>query len=253
MFARLLCLATLSCALTATTAYGGTRDPNVPDHKHLEYGAKFRCVARIICRKESKLQHIASCVIIAPRYVLTAAHAVGECDEFEIKLDTGESFPLAAMTAHPSFGEDALKTTDVAVGRSAREIPLDFYPPLYSKNDEAGKVVSIAGYGITGTFSTGATISDGHKRAGSNIVDAAADGKLVCSVSKGKRTSLEFLIGPGDSGGGLFIGNELCGIHSSVVHGRGEANISRYGHESWHTRLSDADIREWIDSVMAQK
>jgi hypothetical protein len=90
---------------------------------------------------------------------------------------------------------------------------------------------------------TGYAVSDGLKRAGSNIVDRVEGGLLVCSVSSGRRTSLEYLITPGDSGGGLFIGNELAGIHSIIMRNAGSPS-GRYGDESGHTRLTLH--RDWI-------
>jgi hypothetical protein len=224
---------------------GGTRDPSTPDQKHLDYGAQFHSVARISCRKAGKPQ-MASCVIIGPRTILTAAHVVEGTDGWIVD----EKYPLAEVLCHPDYDEDVLGTRDVAVGRLSQEILLDFYPPIYAGSDETGKIVSIAGYGTTGTFAAGVNFSDGKRRGGSNTVDGVIRGMLVCSVSGGRRTSLEFLIAPGDSGGGMFLGNELCGIHSLVMCPPGRPPMSRYGDESGHTRLSE--VRDWILQEMAK-
>lgn len=234
---------------TGPGVHGGTRDPGTLDQKHIDYGAQFHSVARISCRKSGKLQ-MASCVVIAPRTILTAAHVVDGTDDWLVTTENGEKYPLAGVICHPEYDEDVLGTKDVAIGRTAREIPLDFYPPIYATNDEVGQVVSIAGYGTTGTFSAGVNFSDGKKRGGSNTVDTVIRGMLVCSVTGGKKTSLEFLIAPGDSGGGMFIKNELCGIHSLVMCSPGQAPMSRYGDESGHTRLSE--VRNWILQEMAK-
>ena len=66
-----------------------------------------------------------------------------------------------------------------------------------------GKVV--AGWGMNGTWTTGTIYDDNKRRAGSNYVDPIVlwyDYMLLQDVSK--RTSLEFLIGHGDSGGIIY-------------------------------------------------
>jgi secreted trypsin-like serine protease len=67
---------------------------------------------------------------------------------------------------------------------------------------------------------------------------------LICSISGGKKTELEFLIASGDSGGGLFLDGKLAGINSFVSAEDGKTNSS-YGDESGHTRISL--YREWIE------
>lgn len=240
---RVAWIAACFLLLAGAGVRGGTRDPDTPDQKHLEYGSKFRCVAKISCFKAGKLQ-MASCVVVSPTTILTAAHVVDGTDRWTVTTDEGERHELAEVLCHPDFDEGVLGTVDVAVGRLSREILLDFYPPIYGGEDEVGRVVSIAGYGTTGTFAGGVNFSDGRKRGGSNTIDGVVRGMLVCSVVGGKKTSMEFLVAPGDSGGGMFIGNDVCGIHSVVMCPPGRAPMSRYGDESGHTRLSQ--VRGWI-------
>ena len=73
-------------------------------------------------------------------------------------------------------------------------------------------------------------------------------GMIVCSVQGTKnQTSLEYLIGHGDSGGGLFIDKKLAGIHSCIYTGDGKLDSS-YKDYSAHTRISIH--KNWIDLVM---
>ena len=59
---------------------------------------------------------------------------------------------------------------------------------------------------------------------------------------------MEFLISPGDSGGGLFIDSKLAGIHSGVIEDKPNKGKSKYGAVSLHTRIST--YYDWInDSV----
>lgn len=228
-------------AILAVLAAAGTIDPGCSDRKHLEYGSQFHCVLKISGRdKESNREAWASCVAISPRWIVTAAHVVTECDDWSVSV-SGTTVKVVRVLIHDDF-EDG---HDIAIGKTESDLGLDFYPALYGHQDEAGKLASICGYGITGTFRTGGVLSDGLRRAGSNFVDEVdSRGLLICSVGKGERTSLEYCIAPGDSGGGLFIDGKLAGINSVVI-AKGRSPKSTYGEESGHTRISTH--REWIN------
>ena len=97
-----------------------------------------------------------------------------------------------------------------------------------------------------GTFESGVIKSDNKRRGGSNKIAYIDKQLLMCDIShKGSKncTSLEFLIGSGDSGGGLFIDGKLAGINSCVVATDRRPNSS-YTDESGHTRVSQ--FLEWI-------
>lgn len=230
--------------LLSVQAAGGTRDPSVADSSHLDYGAKFRCVVKVRTRRSvDGVNQFASGVVVSRRDVVTAAHVVEGTDNWGIILD-GQEVPISGVAVHPRFDTNRIGHNDLAVARLARDVTLDFYPSLYGGDGEVGEVASIAGYGITGTFATGGTVSDGRLRAGSNVIDRVEGGMLICSTPGGRKTALEFLIAPGDSGGGLFIGNELAGIHSVIMHEDKSPPTSRYGDESGHTRVTLH--RRWI-------
>jgi hypothetical protein len=91
-------------------------------------------------------------------------------------------------------------------------------------------------------------VSDGKKRGGSNIIDKIDRELLVCTPSRAyNKTELEFLIGSGDSGGGLFIDGKLAGINSCVMATDGKPN-STYSDESGHTRISK--YINWIETTI---
>lgn len=231
-----VCLFLFLCS----SCLAGTIDPSVPDEKYLEYGSQHECVVPItvMCdcgKKEGPHEMKASAVVISPRWILTAAHVVEGKRDARVKV-RGEDFPLKVVF-DKRFNRDKLYMYDLALGESDRDMRLDFYPELYEKKDEVGKAASICGYGLTGTFGSGSVKPGGIKRAGSNIVDKASDHVIFCSVSGGRRTSMEFLISKGDSGGGLFIDQKLAGINSFINAPDGKYN-SNYGDESAHTRIS---------------
>lgn len=228
---------------------GGTIDPNTSDDKYVQYGSKFKCVGKINCF-DGKNMYGGSVVVIDPHWVVTAAHVVENCHSWTVLVED-KKYNLKKMILHPEYKSEIYGYHDIALGYSEEEIKLDFYPSLYVKNDEVGRLCCISGLGFTGTFSTGLSKHDGKKRAGSNYIDKIDRGVLICSPSRRGQdyTELEFLICSGDSGGGLFIDEKLAGINSSVVGYDGKSD-STYGDESCHTRVSS--YVPWINKTIGK-
>jgi S1-C subfamily serine protease len=225
----------------------GTIDPSTSDSKYLEYGEKFHSVVKLCCF-DGKGLSCGSAVVIDKEWIITAAHVVENCHSWTVTIGD-EKYNIDRMITHPEYKPEIFGHDDIALGHLSKPIELDFYPSIYENNDEIGKVCSIAGWGFTGTFNTGAKTSDGKRRAGSNIIDKIERKVLICSPSKKheKSTELEFLICGGDSGGGLFIDSKLAGINSSVIGYDGKSN-STYGDEGCHTRVSL--YKDWIKKIL---
>lgn len=224
--------------------YSGTIDPFIPDSKYVEYGSKFTYVLKLCGSYEDDTLFCASCVAIDKHHILTAAHVVKGCKQCYVVCNNNKIF-IDNVIIHKDF-ETKFGVGDIAMGYSTKGFDIEYYPPLYEDSDEVGKVCSIAGYGLTGNFYTGAVSSDNKKRAGSNRVDNIDSDLLICTpTKKGHKdfTALEFLIGSGDSGGGLFIDGKLAGINSCVMAIR-KSPMSKYGEESGHTRISKFIV--WI-------
>lgn len=227
--------------LSVTSSYGGTIDPSTPDSKYLDYGSQFECVVRVggVTKDGDKeFMFYASGVAIDDHHVLTAAHVVKGCKDCFVVIKN-KKYTLSEVTIHKDF-ETSFGAGDLAIGYCDESFSLDFYPSLYDDHNEIGKVCSISGYGLTGTFNTGATKSDDKKRAGSNIIDRTFSDVIVCNPSRRHEkgyTELEFFIASGDSGGGLFIDGKLAGINSFVMVSNRSPNSS-YGEEACHTRVS---------------
>lgn len=239
LFCILLCLNSIICI-------AGTRDPNTSDTKYIEYGNKHDVVLQIIGVYGDDLNSIfrASCVIIDEYHVLTAAHVVSN-SLFKYVIYNNKAYLCEDMIIHDEWEFDKMGFHDIAICRLQDPIKLNFYPELYSNNDEKNKICSIAGYGFTGTFDQGFNPSyfDNKRRAGSNFIDDIENCVLITSVNTGVKTDLEFLIAAGDSGGGLFIDKKLAGIHSFVSAKDNDAN-SNYRDLGCHTRISY--YVEWI-------
>jgi len=229
----------------------GTIDPYTPDKKYLEYGEKFHSIVKICGSYEDGNIFCASASLIDDHNFLTAAHVVKGASICYITIGE-KTFPIKTVIVNKTF-DDSFGVGDIAIGYSEEPFGLDHYPPLYNTDDEVGKICSIAGYGLTGTFETGINKSDSKKRAGSNKVESTEKDMLICSPSKRgdiDYTSLEFMIGSGDSGGGLFIDGKLAGINSCVMT-VGKAPMSKYNEESGHTRVSK--FIDWIEKHRIKK
>lgn len=235
----------------ALSAFGGTTDPNTPDSKYLDFGKEFPSVCRVRAlivtgtsdKPDVSVQY-GSGVIIRPNWLLTAGHVVkGHAAAFALKDDDSEHI-LEKVILHKDFSDDHFGFHDLALCYSSKDFGLKFYTPLYKKLDEVGQPITIAGYGVHGTFTTGAKLSDGKKRAGHNKIDSSERSVLICTPSVTNKFPLEFMIAQGDSGGGMFIGNELAGINSFLM-AKDRKPDGTYGDESAFTRVSI--YAEWIE------
>lgn len=237
---------TLCVSINVTLA--GTIDPTTPDTKYVEFGKEFKSIGRICGTYQNDTKFCGSCVVISENIILTAAHVVQNYKVVKVTVED-KDYEITKCVWPKEFDDSVFGKSDIAICYSKDPIKLDFYPSLYEADDEVDKVCTLSGYGMKGTFSSGAVNSDQKKRAGSNKIDYIDRDLLMCSPSKPgdkDKTALEFLIGSGDSGGGLFIGNKLAGIHSCVLWDTKNKNASnsRYGSESGHTRISK--YRKWI-------
>jgi hypothetical protein len=227
-------------------AVGGTIDPKTPDSKYIEYGSKFKCIAKLCGEYNDNTLFCGSAVVIKKNIILTAAHVVENYKKCIVTVND-KDYKIKKFIWPKDFNKEIYGSNDIAIGFIEGNIELDSYPDLYSETDESDKICSISGYGVTGTFVDGALKHDGKRRAGTNTIDYIEKGVLVCSPSKPEdknKTDLEFLIACGDSGGGLFIDTKLAGINSYVSNIGKDSPKSTYKTESCHIRISDH--RNWI-------
>lgn len=247
--------AVLLALLCTSSAFGITHRPDKPDQAFIDYGKKHDCVVRIKCMGEKCLPlHFGSGTVIAPRVIVTAAHVVHGGVK-QAAVYHGEDYEIIASVCPEKFTMEMEEfgKYDIAVCYLGKPIELNHYPPLYTKSDEDGKICSIAGWGRDGTFTTGYSIgTPSLLRAGSNFVDHIEHHLLVCKPSKARdgtrMTSLEAIVAPGDSGGGLFIDGKLAGVHSMLMTNpeyKGSKKLDGgYGCMSASTRVSI--YNDWI-------
>jgi hypothetical protein len=230
----------------------GTIDPDTPDEKYVEYGKKFECVLELMgSYQEDGQLFSASSVAIDPRWVLTAAHVVKN-SRFVFLYDekNKRAVMIDEVICHKDFEERRFGFSDIALCHTTADIGLENYPKLYENKDEVNKICAIAGYGQTGTFFSGIKGGDKKRRGGSNKIDKIENDLLICTPSVLDKTELEFLIGSGDSGGGLFIDGKLAGINSCIT-AIDKKPDSTYNDDSGHTRISN--FLDWINENTKKK
>jgi Trypsin len=179
----------------------------------------------------------------------------------------GGSYAASQWAYHSNWTGDLAAGYDIAIVKLSTA-PISVAPALrYTGSDELGRIGTSVGFGKTGTGLTGAITFDGLKRAGENVIDRFYSGgnkRIFLSdfdnptnssdSSSGSSTplNLEYLIAPGDSGGGVFVdfgsGPRLTGVHSFGTARDGLINFD-YGDISGHTRVSL--FNSWIDSIIA--
>ena len=237
---------TILLFLATTVLHAGTIDQKNSDNKYVEYGNKHKCVVEIGGTYDKDTKFRASAVVFKPDWILTAAHIIQNAKNCFVK-NGDDIIPITHLSHPTEYDEKNFGFYDIAIGKLDKEIKLDFYPELYTKDDENNKTCSISGFGLTGPFQISATrTSDGKRRAGTNNINRIENHILICNLTD-KHTGLEFLICHGDSGGGLFIDQKLAGINSCIF-SDGKILNADMNDESGHTRIST--FIDWINKSM---
>lgn len=272
----LLCVvAVVALVAGSLSAPAGTIRDDQPDSAYLTLAAQpeFAGVGRIDVTNKTG-SYIASGTLIAPGWVLTAAHVTAGARSATFTL--GETvYQAAKAVAYPKWQGNLLAGYDIGLLQLVNSVPAEAAAPaaLYTGSGELGAIGTFVGFGQTGTGLTGAVSFDGNKRAGQNIIDAyysktpretprifltdfdnpgdPADNAYGSATP----LTLEYLIAPGDSGGGVFadfpgdgLGPLLVGVHSFLASFDGYTDAD-YGDIAGSTRVSE--FAHWIEDVLA--
>lgn len=187
-------------------------------------------------------------VLIAPRWVLTAAHRAKGLQEMKAlpKLRFGErDYEIQSMFSHP----DWKKGGDSDLALILLKDPVRGVEPtrLYVGTDEAGKSVVIVGHGSTGKIGEKPLPKekwDRKKRAAINTVDRITPRTLGLRIKKPEDASdLQGAAGPGDSGGPAYLQTE---------NGLFVAGIGYATDDDWELYARVSAFVPWIEAVMLE-
>ena len=243
---------------------------DVPDSRYRLAAAEFPALADMPGEGHG--------VLIAPRWVVTAAHAVGWQHAVDSVVVGGAPRAVRRIVVHPGYKQPpqamidaALKSGDweafFAFAAASDDIALielagpvaDVAPARIYAGRALGKVVRIIGRGATGTGTKGHSLHGPNRtelRQGYNRIDSE-DARWIGYRfdAPPKALPLEASIGSGDSGGPILVavGKQwrvagLTAWKRGQVEGT-ELRPGRYGETCYGVRLGN--YAGWIEEIMA--
>jgi hypothetical protein len=254
------CRKTLAIALVAAAtgvalpARGILIRPDREDAKYLELGEQYPSSCLIgIPDGEGTL--------IAPRWVLTAAHIAKEVAAADPRprprIGTA-TYAIEEVYVHPGWKKRG--PHDIALLKLARPVVGVEPTPICRGREEGGELATIVGHGYTGTLDKGPRPRekwDKKKRGATNtiiLITNHPDLLLVRIQPPEKATELQGSAGPGDSGGPAFIRSGgkayVAGVGVSTDDVNADGIYGNYGDREIYTRVSS--YAEWIDRTMRE-
>jgi hypothetical protein len=254
-----------SAVLQPASVWGITIRDDQPDSSYLALATnvQYAPVGSFV----NSWGYTGSATLIAPDWVLTAAHNLTAASSGTFTID-GTSYASTQLIGNPGwnssnpfggydFGLVHLSTPVVGITPAT----------LYTGSSDVGQIGTFVGFGFMGTGLTGWKTLDNQKRAMQNVIDGNFGNPslvLGCDFDNPHTTAdngfgdatpltLEGCVAPGDSGGGVFItiGSQtyLEGVISFVAATDGNAN-SDYGDASGFGRVSA--FTPWIISTIPE-
>jgi Trypsin len=209
--------------------------------------------------------------LIAPMWVLTAAHVASELGPGDLVEVNHKVRKISRIVLYPQWHRDADMPVDIALVQLLAPVT-DVAPAhIYTGSDETGMVVTFVGRGATGTGLTGQQFEDRRLRAATNRVESTFDVFPMTSArgqypAEGFQlrfrfdapgdpnvTDLEGISGEGDSGGPAYITRDgvlyVVGVSSGQDSRPTDHKQGRYGVFEFYVRVSH--FADWIQSSIS--
>ncbi|MEO8503757.1 MAG: serine hydrolase [Acidobacteriota bacterium] len=190
-------------------------------------------------------------VLIAPRWVLTAAHVARAVGERKLSFDVaGVTIATGRVLLHPQWHDGGAKDLGLVELDQSTEGTATI-PPCGSE-PAVGDLMSLAGWGDPGNGQNGPRAASPALRAASNRVQRIdADWIVFGFEAPPAGETLEGVSGPGDSGGPAISTSEPACVAGISVWGDGQGRgPGRYGSEDGYARV--ASERQWILDTIAE-
>lgn len=197
-------------------------------------------------------------VLIAERWILTAAHMVKALQEMKpvprIPIGARE-YEIASFYPHPDWRKGDPRS-DIGLIRLKRAVT-DVEPAmLYREKDEGGKTVIVVGHGYTGKIGEKPLPKerwDRRKRASINTVDRVSPRVLGLKIKPPEEASdLQGAAGPGDSGCPAFVETrgalQVIGIGSATDDTNANGIVGDPG--DWEVYARVSFFVPWIEATM---
>ncbi len=222
------------------------------DDDYLELGRRY---AAVLCHVRNARGIVnGGGTLIAPRWVLSAAHVARSLKAGRALEIDGASYAIDKVFVHPEWGGPSPRH-DIALIRLGKDVTGVQPVPFYKNDDEAGREIIVVGAGMVGTGLTGPLEDDGQVRGATNRIEEVGEAWLrfvFDGPDSEQATALEGISGPGDSGGPAFIIVDgiayLAGISSGQDDTATNGKPGRYGVSEYYTRVSQ--YRSWIEQTM---
>jgi hypothetical protein len=252
-----------STVLPPASIWGATIRDDQPDSSYVALGAspEYAPVGTFV----NSWGYTSSATLIAPDWVLTAAHSLTAASSGTFTID-GTAYTSTQLIGNPGWNSaNVFGGYDFGLVHLSSPVAGITPATLYTGSSDLGQIGTFVGYGFTGTGLTGWTTLDHQKRAFQNVIDGnfgnpslvlgsdfdnphtTADNGFGSAIP----LTLEGCVAPGDSGGGVFITIDsqtyLEGVISFVANADGSDN-SDYGDASGFGRVSA--FTSWITTEM---
>ena len=188
-----------------------------------------------------------SATLIAPQYVLTAAHCCNGVADGDGRFYLGDTvYSTSRVFVHPDYdgwlvGSD--DGNDIAIYKLDRPVIGVAPTPVFRGTPVVGQTLTLVGFGAGGTGASGHNYDFGIKRVGTTRLDEVTDRLIRWEFDSENEANTA----PGDSGGPAYL--TVGGVlYVAGVTSGGDQENAGLGDSSFDTRV-DAYL-DWIDSII---